>query len=255
MERSTISQKFVSCFVIFGVLSLFSLSLTSPVAGQGEKGKKGKTSSEEASEEASEQSSDSVPAIKVGQASISKDEFQERVDRRVQRRKMRQKMMKQKMKGKNAPKMPEIDRGRIKEQVKEQTIKQLVLEHHAENSDVTVKDSEVEKEWQNMVDRFGSEEKLTKRLEQTGKNKSDLMKDLRKYLKIKKFIDERTEKTEVSDQDVRDFYDKNKKRMGNKSFEKTKEQIRKMLEQKKLREARSGLVEDLRKKTDVDVNL
>lgn len=252
MERSSFQQKFVRSFLVLGVLSLFSLVLTSPVVSQADEGKK---SSGESSEQASEKSSDSVPAIKVGEASISKDEFKQRVDRRVQRRKMRQKMMKKKSKGKKTPKMPEIDREQIQNQVKEQTIKQLVLEHHAQKSDVSVDDSDVEEEWQNMVDRFGSEEKLTKRLEKTGKNKADLKEDLRKYLKIKKFVDQQTDQGEVTDQDVRDFYDKNKKRMGNKSFEKTKKQIRKMLEQKQLREARSGLVEDLRSKTDVDVNL
>ncbi len=251
MLRLQIRQNIVSYLLMFGVLSLFSLPLTSPVVGQGKKGDK---SSEQSSEQASEKSSDSVPAIKVGDASISKEEFKERVDRRVQRRKMRQQMMKKKAKGKS-PKMPEIDREQIKDQVKEQTIKQLVLEHHAKKSDISVEDSEVEAEWQKMVDRFGSEEKLTKRLEKTGKNKSDLMNDLKKYLRIKKFVEQETDQDEVTDQEVRDFYDKNKKRMGKKSFEKSKKQIRKMLEQQKLREARTGLIEDLRKKTDVDVNL
>ncbi len=249
MITNHLRKSFISLSVGICALSLVCLSLSSMGFAQSKKGSQG-SSSEEAK-------SNSVPAIKVGTASISKSEFQNRVQRRVQRRKMRQKMMQQKSKGKKgkAPKMPEIDEDRIREQVKEQTIKQLVLEHHAKKSDVEVSKKEVNNEWQKMVDRFGSEEKLTKRLEKSGKNKSDLMKDLKSYLKIKKFVEQNTSESEVTDQDVRDFYEKNKKRMGNKSFEKMKERIRQMLEQRKLREARSGLVEDLRKDTDIDVNL
>lgn len=241
MMQNSFLQKLTACALMIGVLSLFSVQATH-VTGQSDK---------------NSESSDSEPAIKVGTATISKSEFNERVDRRVQRRKMRQKMMQQKMKkkGGKTPQTPEIDREQIKNQVKEQTIQQLVLEHHANKADIEVTESEINKEWQNLVDRFGSEKKLKSRLKKQGKNKDDLMSDLKDYLKMKKFIEKNTEGSKVTDKEVRDFYDKNKKRLGNKSFEDMKEQIRSMLEQRKLREARTGLVEDLRKKSDVEVNL
>lgn len=165
---------------------------------------------------------------------------------------MQKKMKKGKSKSKE---LPEIDEEKIRQEVKEQTIKQLILEHHANKADISVSDSEVEKEWQNLVEKMGSEKKLKSRLEKTGKTEKDLRSDLKDYLKMKKFIDQNTEGSEVTDQEVRDFYDKNKKKMGNKSFDDMKERIRTMLEQRKLQEARSGLVEELRKKTEVEVNL
>jgi len=241
--------------MVAGLLSLFAVTVSVPAVGQS--GTDQDRNDQQSS--TSEQQERTTSAIQVGEASISKQEFKQRVDQQVQRRKMRQKAMKQKSKGKKGngktPQMPEINRERIKEQVKEQTIKQLVLEHHASKADVSVTDAEIEEEWQKMVDRFGSEEKLTRRLEKSDMDKSDLMSDLKSHLRIQKFIDQRGENSEVTDQEVRDFYEKNKKRMGDKSFEQSKERIRNMLEQRQRRETRDELIEKLRKKTDVKTNL
>jgi hypothetical protein len=241
--------------IVAGILSLFAVTVSVPAIGQSGAEQDGN----DKQKSTSEQETSTTPAIQVGEASISKNEFNQRVDQRVKRRKMRQQMMKKRMKGKKGggktPKLPEVDREKVKERLKEQTIKQLVLEHHASKADITVTDAELDEEWQKIVDRFGSEEKLTSRLEKSGKDKSDLMNDLKKYLRIKKFVDQKADNSEVTDQEVREFYEKNKKRMGNKSFEKSKERIRKMLEQQQKRETRNELVEQLRKNTDVDVNI
>lgn len=241
--------------IVAGIFSLCAMTVSVPAIGQS--GADQDATDQQKS--TSEQQASTTPAIQVGDATVSKTEFKQRVDQRVQRRKMRQQMMKKHAKGKKGngktPQMPEIDREQIKERVKEQTIKRLVLEHHAKQSDVSVTDADIEDEWQKMVDRFGSEKKLTKRLEKSGKSKSDLMNDLKTYLRIKKFVDQNTEDTEVTDQEVRDFYESNKKRMGNKSFEKAKKRIRTMLEQQKRRSTRSELIEQLRKESDVKTNL
>ncbi len=239
----------------FGLLSLFTVTVSLPAIGQS--GADQKSNDRETS--TSEEQSPSTPAIQVGEASVSKQEFNQRVDQQVQRQKRRQQMMQKKAQGKKGegktPKMPEVNRKQVKQQVKDRMIDRLVLEHHAGQADVSVTESEVKEEWQKMVDRFGSEEKLTGRLEKAGMEKADLMNDLKSHLRVQKFLDQKTDKNEVTDQEVRDFYEKNKKRMGDKSFEESKEQIREMLKQRQLRETRENVVENLRKNTNVKTNL
>lgn len=187
--------------------------------------------------------------LKAGDQSVSKTEFNRMLEIRKKRaQKIRSKA---KSKGKN---MPEVNEERLRQQVKEQLIDQLVLQHHASTSDVQVTNDELDSKWSEFVNqRFGSEEKLQSKLEQQDETAQGLRQKLKEQLLVQKYIEQNTD-VKVTDEEARSWYEQNKKKVGDRSFEDIREPVKKMLKQKKVGQKRKELASKLKDKTDVKMN-
>lgn len=197
-------------------------------------------------------------ALKVGDQTISKKEFSERVNRRLKRAKAnRSRGKKRRKSGQNAPR---VNKDRVRQQVKEQLVDKLVLKHHASKSKAHVTEKELNRKWDQMVQKRydGSEKKLKSALKKQGKSlsayKKEYMNRMRERMLVNKFIEQKTD-VSVTDEEIRSWYEKNKKRIGNRSFETIKDRIRKMLKRQKRSKKRGELVRKLKAKTEVKTNL
>lgn len=235
LSLNMISLKLRQSFLVFsGVLVVSGLFLTSL----------------QAQEQKNSGNSGEKPAIKVGPNTLSKKEFQKRVDQQMKQ--VQKQMPNKRKKGKpGKAKMKKM----VRDQVKQRTVEQMILSLHADKSDVEISEDEVENRWKEFVKRVGSEKRLKKRLKKIGRSIDEFRDEIKKNLKIKKFIDSEIPDHEVSDKEVRQFYKKNKRRFGKAKFKQVKDRIKKQLKQRKEQKAVKKLVKELRQKTEVQVNV
>ncbi len=186
--------------------------------------------------------------LKVGEERVSEGEFNQLLERRVQQAKQFR------SKGKKTEgKQPEVNRKQMREQVKNQLVDRLVLQHHATSSGVSVSDEELDQKWNEVVNRFGSEQKLKSRLEKEGESIQDLRERMKESMLVEKFVEQKAE-VDVTEDDVRSWYEQNKKRIGDRSFEDVKGPIKDMLKQQKIQQKRTEIAGKLKEKTDVKTN-
>ncbi len=187
------------------------------------------------------------PAIKVGSKTISQEAFQKEVEQTIQ--KFKKRMPKGSGKGKRMEKM-------VRNRLKRRKVRQLLLEHHAEKSEISVSDEEVEKKWNEYKKKAGSEKRLKQALKQQGRS-SDPRKNLKSVLRIQKFVEKHVdEEQDVAEKEVKAFFEKNKKkRYKGKKYENVKGKIRSQLQQQKRNEQFRKLINKLKEKTDVQTNL
>ncbi|MFB6356042.1 MAG: SurA N-terminal domain-containing protein [bacterium] len=192
---------------------------------------------------------DSEVAIKVDGESISKAKFNKQVKRRMNRMKKRMQRP-----GKSTPSLKKI-RPKIKQRLRKKMINRLILKSHAQQSDVTVNKKEVDKEWNKFVRRVGSEKMLKKKLRQAGKSPEKMRSMLRDKIKVKKFIESKTGEVTVTDEELRNYYKRNKRRFKNTKFERIKPRLKKRLRSRKKRRKVQKLVSRLKKESDISVNV
>lgn len=200
-----------------------------------------------------QQSSDSKStnvAIKVDKETISKQQFDKALQQRVQRMQQRMKRRKSRVKPNRS-----MLRKRVKQQLKKDMVQQLVLRSHAKKSDVSVSDSAVERQWKRLVKKVGGKKVAKKKLKRSGMTKQEIMERIRSRERMKQFVDKNTPSTEVTDKEVRDYYENNKQRFGKTSYEKAKRFLKRRLQQQKRRKHRQKLVQKLRKKSTIQVNV
>jgi len=143
----------------------------------------------------------------------------------------------------------------VRRQVQKQEIVRLLLEIHAERANVTVSDSEVEQQWQGLVERVGSEEALRQKLGEIGREPGELRRQLRTNLRIQRFVESRVPEPTVSDSEVRRFYRQNEDQLGERTLEEIRPQIQQQIRRRKQRRATRRLIRTLREQSDVSVNV
>lgn len=96
----------------------------------------------------------------------------------------------------------------IKDRVVNDLVVRKLLEQEIEKRKITVTPEEEEKAFQDLVERYGSKERLQEALKKGGISNEKFKKDLSAELKIRKLIN-MLGKVEVSDSDVKKFYKEN----------------------------------------------
>jgi hypothetical protein len=188
-------------------------------------------------------------AIEVNDQVAYQSEIESRIDRTVQQMNARRG---------NQQKGNDVDpqlRKRVKEQVVDQTVDQLVLLSHAQQSDVSVDDQQLEERFQSTKERFPSEEAFNNALEQQGMSEDELREQLRQGLLVEQYLNQELDVSEVSEQEVREYYENNKQRFKNRDFETIKGSLERIVRQQKRREARQELVSQLREESDINVRI
>lgn len=225
------SLRWTSLLLLTAVLPVFVTA--TPVPGAAESGEK--------------------PALRVEDETISQQEFDKKVRQMMNQMKRRQKAQKK------SGQSPELDNKKlkllIKQRMKKQLVNRLVLKVHAENEGVQVTQEELDRRWDRMVKRFGSEKKFKKVLSNAGETPESVRSQIRDSIRVEKFVQKKTPEPAVSDEEARSFYDKNKKRLKGKSFESVKPRIKQMLKKRKQKRAMQKLVKRLKKRTEVEVNV
>ncbi len=97
----------------------------------------------------------------------------------------------------------------IKDRVVNELVVKSLLDQEIKNKNIKVSKEEVENELKSLIDTVGSKEKFNEILKQEGISTKQFKEDLEEQVKIKKLI-ESIKKVDVSDSEVKKYYDDNK---------------------------------------------
>lgn len=153
----------------------------------------------------------------------------------------------------------------LRAQVLDQMIGNLLIKQKAGQEEVTVKESEVNAQMNQVVQSSGGEQAFKKRLQEADLTREELRKRAREQLLVQSYLKTAIpeDKLEVTDQEIKSYFEQMVGQGGNAtgtpSFEEMeqgqKEQIRTQLEQQKRRQETQNLIEKLRKEAEIKKSL
>ena len=192
--------------------------------------------------EASAQNS-SGAAVVVNGESVSKKEIDRKVQDQLKRITARAKKM--------SPKKKKAMKQRIRNRVVQKTVDDLVVETKARERGIEVSKQEVQKEFERVREQFPSETAFERLLEKRNTSPAELRSNIRLQLVRSKMLSKNFEEPEVTEQEVRTFYENNKKRMKGASFEDVRETLKKRLRNKKRNRQMRRLISKLREESEI----
>jgi foldase protein PrsA len=117
----------------------------------------------------------------------------------------------------------------------EQMVAEQLLTQLASREGVSVTDTEINQELDLTKERLGGEENFSLALEQYGMTEADLLEQIRLNLIVRQ-LQEKLFSVEVSDQEVRTYFDDNSQIYGEQTFADVEPEIRDQLRQQKLQQ-------------------
>ncbi len=142
----------------------------------------------------------------------------------------------------------------IKEQALEIVIGNKLLVQDAANKGYEVQDNEVQEELKNIKSQFENEQAFQTALEQSNLTMEELELQIREDLMIEKYIENEIEKSEVSNEEVQNYYDQF---FGggedSPSFEEVEELIREMIQFQDMEAKLIELVNVLKENSDIEI--
>lgn len=154
-------------------------------------------------------------------------------------------------------KQPE-ERKKLEQKVLNYMINDALLAQEAEKREFQPKQEEVDVHYSALANQVGGEEKLKQALRNMGITAEQLRKDLANQIMIEQyfnFIKERN-KIVVTEEEVKEFYEKQVAPQNQGvEFKAVEQKIRQTLEQEKLNQPLSEIIQNLRKEADITISL
>jgi peptidyl-prolyl cis-trans isomerase C len=117
-------------------------------------------------------------------------------------------MMKQ-MGGQMSPQQLESMKGMLMQQATDNVINRVLLEEAIEQEGIEASQAEIDERMAQISSQFGSEEEMDNRLAMMGMTREGLMAEMGTAIKVEKLLAERGGESEVTDAQVREYYDSN----------------------------------------------
>lgn len=136
--------------------------------------------------------------------------------------------------------------------VLEELVNNELLRVEAEKQGITVTDEDIAAERQNLVDNLGGEEGLQQALVQYGLSEVDLADQIRLRL-LQERLAEKLFSTEVTDEEVKTYFDANKALYEDKEFDAVKEEIKTGLLQQKTQQEFLTWFNQLKEEADINI--
>ncbi len=137
-------------------------------------------------------------------------------------------------------------------------INDTLITQEAKKQDFQFKQEEIDSRYSALAGQVGGEEKLKKAVESMGTTIEQLKENLRNQIIVEQYLNSIKEKNNiaVTDEEVKEFYEKQVVPQNQGVELKDVEQrIRQVLEQQKLNEPLSEIIQNLRKEADITVSL
>jgi len=150
------------------------------------------------------------------------------------------------------------ERKKFERNVLNSMINDNLLVQDAESQNFQPKEEEIDAYYSALANQVGGEEKLTQALQNMGTTTEQLRKDLANQIMVEQYLNFIKEKNEivVTEEEVKNFYEKQVAPQNLGVELKTIEpKIRQTLEQKKLNQPLSEIIQNLRKEADISVSL
>lgn len=97
----------------------------------------------------------------------------------------------------------------IKDRIVNELIMKSLIDQELKAKNITVSDAEVEAQVVDLINKLGSKEQLDQMLKQSGTSSSQFKKDLKFEMEVNKLV-ESTAKVNISEKQIKDFYNQNK---------------------------------------------
>lgn len=180
---------------------------------------------------------------------VKKQKIEQKIDVLVQK-------VKKKQEKADKDKLSENEiRKRVRGQVVDNTVKKLVLKTKAQESNITVSEQEINRTLDRYRQRAGGDTQLQQAINKQNGTMGKLRSDLKKRLRVKKFLRQKIGKITVSDSDVRQFYNQNKTKLKGKSFAKIRPRLRQLIKRKKQSKAQGKVLDQLRDESNIEINV
>lgn len=161
---------------------------------------------DESSSNTNPSSGDSSIAIEVGSESITMAEFNQQLDNRLQRI---EQQMKQLPKEKRQKQLKQY-RQRFEQQLARQTEQKLLLQHFMKQSDVSVSESEVDQQMDQITQQFPDEKTMKQALKKQGESLDSIREQIRERLRMQKFIEQEVGEIDVSPEEAKKYFEENR---------------------------------------------
>ncbi|WP_084243137.1 SurA N-terminal domain-containing protein [Planomicrobium okeanokoites] len=157
----------------------------------------------------------------------------------------------------------EVDQAQLKEQIAESLVSQKLLVQETENRGIEASEEEVDETLTTLAEQNGmaSSEEFLAALEEQDLSEEEVREQVASQVKVDKLIAEETGDTEVSEEELQEFYDQVKaqqEEMGGEEvppLEDIKTELEAQLLQQKENEAVQALVAELREGAEVTINI
>ena len=137
-------------------------------------------------------------------------------------------------------------------------VNDILLVQDAGKQGFQPKQEEINAHYSVLLNQIGGEEKLKQVLQTMGMSIEQLREDLADQLTIEQYLNFIREKNEitVTDEEIKDFYEKQvAPHNQNLDFKAIEPKIRQILEQEKLNQPLSEIIQNLRKEADITISL
>ncbi len=145
-------------------------------------------------------------AIKVGTETISRAQFNKRLNQQLQQIKQRLKSLPESQRQKQLKQF----RSRFKRQLADRLETRLTLQHFVDRSNISVTDTEVNGRFQRMKSRFPSSQAMKRTLKKKGISVQSLKDRIRERLEVQQYIDQKIPGTKVATNEAKQYFRKNK---------------------------------------------
>lgn len=157
----------------------------------------------------------------------------------------------------------EVDQAQLKEQIAESLVSQRLLVQETENRDIEASEEEVNETLTTLAEQNGmaSSDEFLAALEEQDLSEEEVREQVASQVKVDKLIAEETGDTEVSEEELQEFYDQVKaqqEEMGGEELpplEDIQSELEAQLLQQKENEAVQALVAELREGAEVTINI
>lgn len=186
-------------------------------------------------------------AIVVNGETASEGQIDRRVQKQLEQITSRAKKM--------SPEKKEAMEKRIRDRVVQKTVDDLVVKTKARERGIAVTEEEVEEEFKRVSQQFPSDTAFERLLEKRNTSRDELRSNIRLQLVKSKMLSENFEEPEVTEKEVRKFYENNKKRMKGSSFEEVRDTLKQRLRSKKRNRQMQRLISELREESEIQNRL
>ncbi|MFB6347413.1 MAG: SurA N-terminal domain-containing protein [bacterium] len=207
--------------------------------------------SSKATENSTETSAhDTSYAIKIGEQSISKEDYQSIVEGTFQQ-------WKNKYSRKKSGDTPDLDkiRSTIRRKIKDQQIRKLHFKHAWKPSDILVPDTMVKVMWKRGVQKAGSAEAFRENLKKRGMTEDTFLRRARNRIKKREFKKQLLKDVTASDTELRNYYEKNEDEFKGRPFEDVKKKLKRVMLKRKRNKALQKYLDNLREKVQISIDL
>ena len=150
----------------------------------------------------------------------------------------------------------------IQQQIVDQMIGQELLIQEASQRELQASDEELNEKLASLKEQFESDEQYEEALESSNVSEEDLIEDIQTQIKVEKLVAEETGEIEIPEEDIKESYDQMTEMQGEgenipefPSYEEMKPQLENRLRAQKENEEIEKIIDDLRKKADVEVHM